>query len=770
MAAMTGNRVSYNTVRNMFRGEPWRWRVGAELIGRLAGPADVPVWRERWETAFREEQRHRRRSQAPPLPWLDEEPPPPPDRPVHDWEVRRPRVRARYWWGRLRSSWIRRSRLAWQREVVLTAVRRQAADITGRSEHLHRLPIRFDRLDPRGGRHRARPVRLPDGTGIVDLFDRSPALVVLGDAGAGKSTQLAHLALSLAERELARLRHWRDGADEPRDDGSQPAPLPFLLHLGTYRGEPLEEWLAAEINRSYDFAVAQVRSWVAEPGIVPLLDGLDQVPEAHRKTCAQQIRAFHAQGRAVAVTCRDRDYRLALRMSAKEYVAIRPPSRTEVMDYLLADEDALADVRAVLRTDKSLWELLRSPLMLDVIARTYAGRPASELAEPGGVAERRGRIFDAYLRRMLERPSRYPDRMVLDRLGWLARTMTGRGETVLYLDRVWGAWLPERRSWALVAPRNIFQIAVQALTLGWLAVAAAVTGVPIDFHAAIVALLALAAVSVVAVGTYRPRPGQEFRGMPGAVIPAVPAAAGALSQENSAPLLFLLTLLWAVLTGLAAGWTSGFAPVERLRWGWRRPVWTARVEFAAYGVIGFAMVVAVHMFAGRIPPGMAAASWGSGLVVLVVSLLDGFQPGTQQVRRRPDEGIHRSARYALGFGAVYAVATYVSMGLLLAVTLTPDLPASSVWTIAALPALLFGATTAYRCGGRSCLHYWTVRWLLARGGHAPLRYLRFLHDAEARTLLYRLGSGFVFPHRLVQEHLAGPADELAARLLAGPPA
>jgi hypothetical protein len=771
LAAKTGNRVSYNTVRNMFRGEPWQWPVGEELIKALAGAGSLPVWYGRWEVAFREERRRRSRERVPPLPWMEREPPPSPDRAVRDWELHRPRLRLRYWWGRLRSAWSPRSRAGWQREVVLRAVHHQAADIAARAEHVYPLPARLARLDPAGaGRLRSAAVPLPDGTGVTELFGESPVLVLLGDAGAGKSTQLARLALHLTEQELARVRGWREDAGGPAGDGSQPAPLPFLLHLGTYRGEPLAEWLAKEINRSYDFAVAQGRAWLANPGIVPLLDGLDQVPEAHRRTCAEQIRAFHAQGRAIAVTCRDRDRALAVRVGARAYVAVGPPTRTDVMDYLLAEAEALADVRAVLETDRSLWALLRSPLMLDVIARTYAGRPAAELAAPGTLQQRRGRIFDAYLRRMLERSGRYPDRAVLGWLGWLARTMTGRGEAVLYLDRVWGMWLPERRSWALLGPRAVFQIAVLALTLGWLAVAAAVAGFPVDFGAAIVTLVGLAAVSFAAIAAHRPRPDQEFRAATAtAVLAAPPAAAGVLDRAQSVPLLFLLALVWAVLTGLAAGWTSGFAPVEQLRWRWRRPVRLAPVEGVAYAAAGVAVPVAVYLVAGRFPAGTWVVPLGSGAIVLLLSLLDGFQPAMQRVRRRPDEGIRRSARYALGFGTCYAAATYAAMGLLLTLALAPGVPPAQVWTVAALPALLFGATTGYRCGGRAFLHYWIVRWLLARGGHAPLRYLRFLHEAEARSLLYRLGSGFVFPHRLIQEHLAAPAGEIAARLRAEPP-
>jgi hypothetical protein len=41
---------------------------------------------------------------------------------------------------------------------------------------------------------------------------------------------------------------------------------------------------------------------------------------------------------------------------------------------------------------------------------------------------------------------------------------------------------------------------------------------------------------------------------------------------------------------------------------------------------------------------------------------------------------------------------------------------------------------------------------------------KFLHYAENRILLRRIGNGFAFPHRLIQEHLNTSAADLLARL------
>lgn len=58
-------------------------------------------------------------------------------------------------------------------------------------------------------------------------------------------------------------------------------------------------------------------------------------------------------------------------------------------------------------------------------------------------------------------------------------------------------------------------------------------------------------------------------------------------------------------------------------------------------------------------------------------------------------------------------------------------------------------------GGFACLQHLSVRILLACKGLAPLRYVRFLDDAAHHMLLHRVGSGYIFIHRLLLEHLAG---------------
>jgi hypothetical protein len=107
------------------------------------------------------------------------------------------------------------------------------------------------------------------------------------------------------------------------------------------------------------------------------------------------------------------------------------------------------------------------------------------------------------------------------------------------------------------------------------------------------------------------------------------------------------------------------------------------------------------------------------------------------------------------------------MGALLSAALRSIMITQQVWLVAGLLAALFGGAQAYRYGGLAFLHHWAIRLVLAQGRRIPLRYQHFLHDAEQRILLQRIGSGFAFPHRLLQEHVNVASRDLRARLACG---
>lgn len=168
---------------------------------------------------------------------------------------------------------------------MLKLVRDTAGQIVADAETAYFLPPSFEVLrDPPLAKSRSAKKGQPflaapvEGATLHDLFERSgESLLLLGEAGLGKTTQLARLSRDLAGAALA----------EPE----RKTPIPILLSLASYRGEPLAEWLVRAIAETYDRVDGRlVRSWLDADLVLPVLDALDQVPTAHRRRCAEELR------------------------------------------------------------------------------------------------------------------------------------------------------------------------------------------------------------------------------------------------------------------------------------------------------------------------------------------------------------------------------------------------------------------------------------------------------------------------------------------------
>jgi hypothetical protein len=57
-------------------------------------------------------------------------------------------------------------------------------------------------------------------------------------------------------------------------------------------------------------------------------------------------------------------------------------------------------------------------------------------------------------------------------------------------------------------------------------------------------------------------------------------------------------------------------------------------------------------------------------------------------------------------------------------------------------------------GGLTILRHYVIRWLLARHCIFPWRAQAFLDDATTRILLRRVGGGYSFIHRRLQDYFA----------------
>ncbi|MEU7341998.1 NACHT domain-containing protein [Streptomyces sp. NPDC007074] len=153
---------------------------------------------------------------------------------------------------------------------------------------------------------------------------RQQRLVVLGGAGSGKTTLAVLLVIEL-------LRTTQQGNA-----------VPVLLSLASWqpRTEHLATWLERQLCREYPFLdTATARTLVSAQRILPVLDGLDELPAASRPEALRALNSVLGAGGSLVLTCRTGEYVEAVVSAAvlrgAAAVQAEPLTAAAIADHLL---------------------------------------------------------------------------------------------------------------------------------------------------------------------------------------------------------------------------------------------------------------------------------------------------------------------------------------------------------------------------------------------------------------------------------------------------
>jgi len=292
---------------------------------------------------------------------------------------------------------------------------------------------------------------IPAGTSIVEVYDKlGGELLILGQPGSGKTTLLLELARDLLQRA----------------ESGQLDLLPVVFNLSSWaeKGRPLGEWLVDELNHKYQVPRKLARAWVEAEQILPLLDGLDEMAPVAQSACVEAINSYRGEHGLLPLVlcCRKDDYfAQKQRVQLDNSVEIQPLAPAQIEDYLSAFGQQFEPIRAALRHDTELLELASTPLMLNILALAYQDQPLAELLQADTLNLRQRRLFETYVRRMLERRggrAPYTPEQTTRWLSWLAKSMRQHDQSVFYLERLQPSWLATEsqqrfyRRWAVRLP------------------------------------------------------------------------------------------------------------------------------------------------------------------------------------------------------------------------------------------------------------------------------------------------------------------------------
>ena len=549
-------------------------------------------------------------------------------------------------------------------------------------------------------------------------------LLLLGDAGAGKTVSLLQLTQSLHEQAEA----------DPE------APLPVVFKLGSWTQGSLLDWLMRELETWYYIPAELGQRWLRGRQLLLLLDGLDEVAPSRRQACVDAINDFSRTygPPGLVVASRTEVYLQAQRpLRLQRALALEPLGDEQVRAYLDTREEGGAD--AIL-ADPHLRRLARNPAMLKVLKVIVAkvqreDSPYSVLATtPLDMSTSdmalntvdttdlvvREHVLRAYVQKMLARKGdakRYPDEDTLRWLGWLALRMQQHGRAVFRLEDLQPDWL------GTSGKRRCYHCAA---VLVWAFV-----------HFAVISLSADALVGV---------PGNLLLGGVVAAFVSVREF-----QERRYDTL-------EALQGLRWSW-----------WGVQQMKWTFWLRWLGVtGVFGLLLTLAGGALVGESPDHLAA--WAETLTGsllfsvpfgLLVGLLEaGLKNRQAELREKPGRAVLTPAQYVL-FGSLV-------LGLLGTLLLSPGF--AYLFSAGGLPMTfafilggLIGASLGFwQFGGMTLIGHYVLRAILAASNRTPRNpfdYSRFLAYASSLTFLREVGGGYEFFHGTVQDYFAARYGE-----------
>ncbi|MBB4746726.1 NACHT and WD40 repeat domain-containing protein [Actinoplanes lobatus] len=626
------------------------------------------------------------------------------------------------------------------------------------------LPFAWTERDPRAPRS-------PGGTGRFDGrirggFDAVAArlaaafaglpvrrLVVIGQPGAGKSIVALLLEMGLLQA--------RAGEREP---------VPVLVTVSSW--DPLTDDLDGYLVRSlatahYDGRTEIPRQLLRAGLLIPVLDGLDEIPEAVRGAAVVAINeAIGADDRPVVVTCRAVEYEDLISAGAPPLrratvVGVQPVQPRDAIEYLSAVEwpegTEWGPFFAELDRPGSVVAAAYSTPLLVTIARTVYQRRGGDPSEQLGYESRLDlenglfdRLIDAAYADSRAGGATWPPDRAAGYLRFLARYLHRHRDRDLHwwrlADRLLSPWsgliLGVGSGLAVLVLTTVVAVVLDAAQSG----VAPISDLPL-------AILIILLVTIVwPAGSGRPPTRLSFRGagswrrlrrgfgfgMALSLLLGLPVltieAASVLLNSTVVPGdgLLLMTMIGAA-TGIASALATALAvhawlqapplharrvtPVAVLA-GDRRSAIVSAGAVAVVVVVAVMPCLAVGMTAGALAGSMASggAGWPGRFAPLEVFAVT-------VAKLSPDSA--KDARNLIGF-------------LLLCGTL--------------LAALVLLTTAWFR--------FQVVRATYAIRGILPWRLTRFLEDARNREVLRQTGGVYQFRHIRLQERLA---DQQVAR-------
>jgi len=539
---------------------------------------------------------------------------------------------------------------------------------------------------------------IPIQQSLLDVYNQveiSGKLLILGNPGSGKTTELLKFATALTTKAILNLLE----------------PIPVLLELSTWTEGTMETWIMARLKRLYNVDGMTAQAWLRDEQLVLLLDGLNELGLTRQEQAIVEINHFLAETGYphCVVCCRSEEYKAGQERLSQLNGAIylKPLSDGQIQRYL--EDVGRSPFWGNIENQPALRTLARSPLLLTMMVTVYQDRQIRTSEE----------LLDLYIDYAFTRNGRPGGDRIATRpqamhyLHCLARQLKLQSRTELLIERIQPKSLPSDGDRLLYRLLCGGVISVFSGGVGWVVfgqVAAkfqifmTIVGLAFGFF----------------YGVYsREKMSDELQKIPLLHLPSLQPILNLLDNEEIEPV--------------------------RLGWSWDR----AKTGLIAGLSLGFILGFIVFLYDWLVGGFWLGLRWGLALWIsygCFLGIVSGLQAGVRG-STEPNQGMWESLKNAI---AVTLLATPMAM-LVAGVGLLVPLGSVS-WRLAFWIGIAGGLLSGLFSGGIPCIQHLVLRILLWRRGMIPWNYAQFLEYAHDLRLLQRVGGRYRFIHELLREH------------------
>lgn len=575
----------------------------------------------------------------------------------------------------------------------------------------------------------------------LQLFEAyNGKLLILGEAGVGKSTLMLSLARDLLQQ----------ASEDPE------FPIPVVFNLSSWVGKKsLSEWMESELNEKYQVPQAVAHRWIANDSLLLLLDGLDEVDESFRQDCLDAINTWRDDHAFVDVVVSSRivDYEnLSDKLHLNGAVVIQPLSDEQVADYLDQIGGQTTGLRRLLSNNVEMQELSHSPFMLSVMITAYQDVTVEQLPDFDSLDEQRHYLFDLYVKRAWERRTAEKKFSLAEIRHWSSRLAWGmkqRSRAMFFVEELQPDWLIGN---ARTQFYRRYQVIVMVI-LGFAWLLASVLFLEADeylYYAVFGALWGW----MLFFGTER------LGVVRSVILFIILTSIFRLTLDWTETLdsylqksLFRSTLPYSMILGIMATLyhrtgqsLKKIHSVEALYFSISSTRWVGAVA----GMAGGFLVVFPKFITGSEVTliELIFKVIGSGLVAWFIT---GFQSNQLSLSVGINEKIHRSFRNGLSMSLVGGITILFLVGI----AFYPSGLDLSEGAPALFNFIPIAVTTFFVYGGSVALQHYLLRRELANKKIIPVQLVDLLQEGVKLGIVRRVGGGFIFIHRYLLDYFAG---------------